>query len=121
MVPEDDPQGKLRVIQGNECGIPQEVSDSCWSGIKSFSDADQSTLRKTLFISKNDDGSWDLSVFLSEFDYQREEHGKYVFKAIIKPLMLFKADTTIHIMSCIEKKRKAVPLIKAAKNQYQLI
>ena len=36
MVPEDDPQGKLRVIQGNECNIPQEVGAYCWSGIKSL-------------------------------------------------------------------------------------
>ena len=82
MVPEDDPQGKLRVIQGNECGIPQEVGAYCWSGIKYFSDVNQCTLRKSLFIRKNADGSRDLSVFLSEFEHQHEEDGKYVFKAL---------------------------------------
>ena len=114
MLPEDDPQGKLRVIQGNECGIPQEVGAYCWSGIKPFPDANQGTLRKTLFIRKNADGSRDLSVFLSEFDHQREEDGKYVFKALTRPLLLFKADTTVHLMSSIEEKRQAVALVEGA-------
>ena len=72
------------------------------------------TLRKTLFIRKNADGSRDLSVFLLEFDHQREEDGKYVFKALTRPLLLFKADTTVHLMSSIEEKRQAVALVEGA-------
>ena len=47
---------KIRVIQGNNSGIPNTKGDICWSGKRLFSEGDNSTIRQTLFIRKNVDG-----------------------------------------------------------------
>ena len=43
---------KIRVIQGNNSGIPNTKGDICWSGKRLFSEGDNSTIRQTLFIKK---------------------------------------------------------------------
>ena len=55
--------------EGDE--VPTKIGDHVWSGIKSFSDKDESTVRKTLFIAARPDGLKSLAVFDSEFlEYQ---------------------------------------------------
>ena len=102
---------KIRVIQGNNSGIPNTKGDICWSGKRLFSEGDNSTIRQTLFIRKNVDGTRDLAVFDSEFEYYRKEDKMYVYKAINKPKILINAPCKVHLMSNSNDKLKALELV----------
>ncbi len=102
---------KIRVIQGNNSGIPNTKGDICWSGKRLFSKDDDSTIRQTLFIRKNVDGTRDLAVFDSEFEYYRKEDKMYVYKAINKPKVLINAPCKVHLMSNGKDKLKALELV----------
>ena len=102
---------KIRVIQGNNSGIPNTKGDICWSGKRLFSKDDDSTIRQTLFIRKNIDGTRDLAVFDSEFENYRKEDKMYVYKAINKPKILINAPCKVHLMSNGNDKLKALELV----------
>ena len=102
---------KIRVIQGNNSGIPNTKGDICWSGKRLFSEGDNSTIRQTLFIRKNVDGTRDLAVFDSEFEYYRKEDKMYVYKAINKPKVLINSPCKVHLMSNGKDKLKALELV----------
>ena len=102
---------KIRVIQGNNSGIPNTKGNNCWSGNRLFSKDDDSTIRQTLFIRKNVDGTRDLAVFDSEFEYYRKEDKMYVYKAINKPKILINAPCKVHLMSNGKDKLKALELV----------
>ena len=102
---------KIRVIQGNNSGIPNTKGDICWSGKRLFSEGDNSTIRQTLFIRKNVDGTRDLAVFDSEFEYYRKEDKMYVYKAINKPKVLINSPCKVHLMSNGNDKLKALELV----------
>ncbi len=53
----------LRVIQSKGDEVPSRIGDYVWSGIKSFSDKDESTVRKILFVAARPDGLKNLAVF----------------------------------------------------------
>lgn len=59
-----------------------------WSGIKTFSDKDESTIRKTLFIATRLVGLKFFFVFDFEFLDYREIDQKYVFAILATPLVL---------------------------------
>ena len=104
----------LRVIQSNGDEVPAKIGDHVWSGIKSFSDKDESTIRKTLFIAARPDGLKNLAVFDSEFLEYRETDQKYVFTIITNPLVLKDQDMKVHLMfmSSKEEKIAAVKLVE---------
>ena len=102
---------KIRVIQGNNSGITNTKGDICWPGKRLFSEGDNSTIRQTLFIRKNVDGTRDLAVFDSEFEYYRKEDKMYVYKAINKPKILINAPCKVHLMSNSNDKLKALELV----------
>ena len=102
---------KIRVIQGNNSDLPNQINSACWSGLKSFSEKEKSTTRKTLFIRRNKNGTRDLSVFDSIFvDYLKKEK-MYLFKAINKPKVLLDAPSKVHLMSSKREKLDAVKLV----------
>jgi len=106
---------KLRVIQSNEMGFPSAVGDQCWSGLKSFTAKEEktnSTLRKTLFILKRNDGLRDLAVFDSEYDDYRDEDRKYVFKILSIPIVFRDQEMMVHLMSRKDIKLAAVELVE---------
>ena len=82
----------LRVIQSKGDEVPTKIGDHVWSGLKSFSDKDESTVRKTLFIAARSDGLKNLAVFDSELLEYRETDQKYVFTIVITPLVLMDQD-----------------------------
>ena len=88
-------------IQGDE--VPTKIGDRFWSGIKSFSDKDESTIRKTLFIAARPDGLKNLAVFDSEFRVSGAVQ-KYVFTIITNPLVLKDQDLKVYLMSSKEEK-----------------
>ena len=102
----------LRVIQSKGDEFPAKIGDHVWSGIKSFSDKDESTIRKTLFIAARPDGLKNLAVFDSEFLEYRETDQKYVFTIITNPLVLKDQDLKVHLMSSKEEKIAAVQLVE---------
>ena len=57
-------------------------------GYKTFTDKDESTVRKTLFIAARPDGLKNLAVFDFEFLEYREIDQKYVFTIVTTPLVL---------------------------------
>ena len=103
---------KLRVIQSKGDEVPSRIGDQVWSGLKSFSDKDESTVRKTLFIAARPDGLKNLAVFDSEFLEYRETDQKYVFTIITNPLVLKDQDLKVHLMSSKEEKIAAVQLVE---------
>ena len=103
---------RLRVIQSKGNEVPTNIGDHVWSGIKSFSDKDESTIRKTLFIAARPDGLKNLAVFDSEFLEYRETDQKYVFTIITNPLVLKNQDLKVHLMSSKEEKIAAVQLVE---------
>ena len=103
---------KLRVIQSNGDEVPSKIGNQVWSGLKSFSDKDTSTVRKTLFIAARPDGLKNLAVFDSEFLEYRETDQKYVFTIVTTPLVLKDQDLTVHLMSSKEEKIAAVQLVE---------
>ena len=102
----------LRVIQSKGDEVPAKIGDHVWSGIKSFSDKGESTIRKTLFIAARPDGLKNLAVFDSEFLEYRETDQKYVFTIITNPLVLKDQDLKVHLMSSKEEKIAAVQLVE---------
>ena len=103
---------RLRVIQSKGDEVPTKIGDHVWSGIKSFSDKDESTIRKTLFIAARPDGLKNLAVFDSEFLEYRETDQKYVFTIITNPLVLKDQDLKVHLMSSKEEKIAALQLVE---------
>ena len=89
------------------------IGDHVWSGLKSFSDKDESSVRKTLFIAARSDGLKNLAVFDSEFLEYRETDHKYVFTIVSTPLVLKDQDLKIHLMSSKEEKIAAVRLVES--------
>ena len=107
--------GTLRVIQSNERVFPTAKVGNCWSGIKSFTNEEEenkTTLRKTLFILKKQNGLKDLGVFESEYINFRESDRKYVFVVISTPKILFDQKIQVHLMSCLSEKFAAVELVE---------
>ena len=102
----------LRVIQSNGDEVPSKIGNQVWSGLKSFSDKDTSTVRKTLFIAARPDGLKNLAVFDSEFLEFREIDQKYVFTIVTTPLVLKDQDLKVHLMSAKEEKIAAVQLVE---------
>ena len=102
----------LRVIQSKGDEVPTKIGDHVWSGIKSFSDKDESTIRKTLFIAARPDGLKNLAVFDSEFLEYRETDQKYVFTIITNPLVLKDQDLKVHLISSKREKIAAVQLVE---------
>ena len=101
-----------RAIQSKGDEVPSRIGDQVWSGLKSFSDKDESTVRKTLFIAARPDGLKNLAVFDSEFlEYQKTDQ-KYVFNIITTPLVLKDQDLKVHLMSSKEEKVVAVQLVE---------
>ena len=86
------------MIHSKEDEVPFKIGDQVWSGIKSFSDKDVSTVRKTLFIAARPDGQKNLAVFDSEFLEYRETDQKYVFTIFTTPLVLKNQDLKVHLM-----------------------
>lgn len=84
----------------------------CWSGLKSFSDKDTSTIRKTLFITVRPDGLKNLAVFDSEFLEFREIDQKYVFTIVTTPIVLKDQDLKVHLISSKEEKIAAVQMVE---------
>ena len=108
-------QSKLRVIQSNDMGFPLSVYDECWSGLKSFAareEKSKTTLRKTLFILKRNDGLRDFSVFDSEYLTYRSSDKKYVFRVISKPVVLRNQECMVHLISRKDIKLAAVDLVE---------
>ena len=106
---------KLRVIQSNDMGFPLSVYDECWSGLKSFTareEKSKTTLRKTLFILKRNDGPRDFSVFDSEYLTYRSSDKKYVFRVISKPVVLRNQECMVYLMSRKDFKLAAVDLVE---------
>ena len=77
-----------------------------------FSDKDESTIRKTLFIAARPDGLKNLAVFDSELLEYRETDQNYVFTIITNPLVLKDQDLKVHLMSSKEEKVAAVQLVE---------
>ena len=102
----------LRVIQSKGDEVPSRIGDQVWSGLKSFSDKDESTVRKTLFIAARSDGLKNLAVFNSELLEYRETDQKYVFSIVTTPLVLKDQDLKFHLMSSKEEKIAAVQLVE---------
>ena len=102
----------LRVIQSKGDEVPSRTGDYVSSGLKSFSDKDELTVRKTLFIAARPDGLKNLAVFDSEFLEYRETDQKYVFTNITNPLVLKDQDLKVHLMSSKEEKIAAVQLVE---------
>jgi hypothetical protein len=102
----------LRVIQSKGSEVPSKIGDQVWSGIKSFSDKDESTIRKTLFIAARPDGLKNLAVFDSEFLEYRETDQKYVFTILTTPLVLKDQDLKVHLMSSKDEKIATVHLVE---------
>ena len=100
------------MIQSKGDEVPSRIGDQVWSGLKSFSDKDESTVRKTLFIAARPDGLKNLAVFDSEFLEYRETDQKYVFTIITNPLVLKDQDLKVHLMSSKEEKIAAVQLVE---------
>ena len=109
----------LRVIQSKGDEVPSRIGDQVWSGLKSFSDRDESTVRKTLFIAARPDGLKNLAVFDSELLEYRETDQKYVFTIITNPLVLKDQDMKVHLMfmSSKEEKIAAVQLVENQKGK----
>ena len=102
----------LRVIQSKGDEVPSRIGDQVWSGLKSFSDKDESTVRKTLFIAARPDGLKNLAVFDSELLEYRETDQKYVFTIVTTPLVLKDQDLKVHLMSSKGEKIAAVQLVE---------
>jgi len=100
------------VIQSKGDEVPSRIDDQVWSGLKSFSDTDESTVRKTLFIAARPDGLKNLAVFDSEFLEYRETDQKYVFTIVTTPLVLKDQELKVHLMSSKEEKIAAVQLVE---------
>jgi len=100
------------VIQSKGDEVPSRIGDQVWSGLKSFSDKDESTVRKTLFIAARPDGLKNLAVFDSELLEYRETDQKYVFTIVTTPLMLKDQDLKVHLMSSKEEKIAAMQLVE---------
>ena len=107
----------LRVIQSKGDEVPSRIGDQAWSGLKSFSDKDESTVRKTLFIAVRPDGLKNLTVFDSEFLEYRETDQKYVFTIVTTPLVLKDQDLKVHLMSSKEETIAAVQLVTNQKEK----
>ena len=103
---------QLRIVQSNGDEVPSKIGDHVCSGIKSFSDKDESTIRKTLFITARPEGLKNLAVFNSEFLEYRETGQKYVFTIITNPLVLKYQDLKVHLMSSKEEEIAAVQLVE---------
>ena len=97
-------------MSGDE--FPAKIGDHVWSGIKSFSDKDESTIRKTLFIAARPDGRKNLAVFDSELLEYWETDQKYVFTIVTTPLVLKDQDLKVPLMSSKEEKIAAVQLVE---------
>ena len=102
----------LRVIQSKGDEVPSRIGDQVWSGLKSFSDKAESTVRKTLFIAARPDSLKNLAVFESELLEYRETDQKYVFRIVTTPLVLKDQDMKVHLMSSKEEKIAAVQLVE---------
>ena len=100
------------MIQSKGDELPSRIGDPVWSDLKSFSDKDESTVRKTLFIAARPDGLKNLAVFDSEFLEYRETDQKYVFTIITNPLVLKDQDLKVHLMSSKEEKIAAMQLFE---------
>ena len=100
------------MIQSKGEEVPSRIGDQVWSGLKSFSDKDESTVRKTLFIAARPDGLKNLAVFDSELFEYRETDQKYVFTIVATPLVLKDQDLKIHLMSSKEEKIAALQLVE---------
>ena len=102
----------LRVIQSKGDKVPTKIGDHVWSAIKSFSDKDESTVRKTLFIAARPDGLKNLVVCDSGLLEYRETDQKYVFTIFTTPLLIKDQDLYVHLMSSKEEKVAAVQLVE---------
>lgn len=100
------------MIQSKGDEVPAKIRDHVWSGIKSFSDKDESTIRKTLFIAVRQDGLKNLAVFDSDLLENRETDQKYVFTVVTTLLVLKDQDLKVHLMSSKEEKIAAVQLVE---------
>ena len=104
---------RIRVIHSKGIDVPTKVGDEIWSGLKSFSDSEESTVRKTLFIAARPDGLKNLAVFDSKFLYTRENDQKYLFSVINIPKVLKDQNLNINLMSSKEKKMAVVDLVES--------
>jgi len=102
----------LRVVQSNNNGWVSKKGDKCWSGLKSFRDADASTLRRTLFIFKRTDGKRDFAVFDSKWTGYKNADNKYVYEVTSPPITLKDPDFFVHLMSPRGLKWEAVELVE---------
>jgi hypothetical protein len=95
-------------------GFPSAVGAQCWSGLRSFTAKEEktgSTLRKTLFILKRNDGLRDFAVFDSEYLNYRDVDRKYVFEFVSVQIVLCDQELMVHLMSRKDIKRAAVELV----------
>ena len=100
------------MIQSKGDEVPSRIGDQVWSGLKSFSDKDELTVRKTLFIAARPDGLKNLAVVDSELLEYRETDRKYVFTIVTTPLVLKDQDPKVHFMSSKEVKIAALQLVE---------
>jgi len=104
---------KLRIIHAKgEEGFPSKIGDPIWSGIRSFSDSEDQTVRKTLFIGVRPDGLRNLAVFDSELDHYDQIERKYCFRVVTLPKILQGQDLMVHLMSSKREKDAAVELVE---------
>ncbi len=102
----------LRVIQSNNNGWVSKKGDRCWSGLKSFRDKDQSTLRRTLFVFRRSDGKRDFALFDSVWTGCKNAEDKYVFEIVSAPVILRGSEFFVHLMSPRDVKWEAVKLVE---------
>ena len=103
----------LRVIQSNNNGTVSNIGDYCYSGIKSFRDADPTEARETLFIHKQGDRV-EASLFQSTL-WDTNTEGGYVFRVSTTPRVVDITDTPyshVHLMSTSALKEQVVAHIK---------
>ena len=99
---------KLRVIQSNSNGFVSQLGETCFSGIKSFTDVNPRESRLTLFILKNEDGTTDVSFFESVFSGEKNNEGQHIFVTVTTPVVVRNVNTKVHLMSSLDDKMELV-------------
>ena len=95
------------MIQSKGDEALSRMADHVCSGINSFSDKHESTVRMALFIAARPDVLKNLAVFDSELLEYRETNQKYVFTIVTTPLVLKDQYLKVHLMSSKEEKISA--------------
>ena len=98
----------LRVIQSKEDEVPSRIGDHVWSDIKCFSTKDESTIRKTLFLTARPDDLKNLTVFDSELLEYRETDQKDVFNNVTTPLVITNQHLKVNLMSSRKRWKNAI-------------